>query len=106
MSCYISFPDLFIYGHSSQPFKNSLYNINLQTFEVKEITSNKDYSPKGRSNCWSFFSDSRLYVAGGFDKLKKEIDSLLWTLNIENGYWFALDLVHEKGTLSSECLSC
>jgi hypothetical protein len=32
MSCYISYPDLFLYGHEEKSFSNRLFTINLQTF--------------------------------------------------------------------------
>ena len=58
------------------------YSLNLTTFDIKEIKSGKDYSPKARTNSWSYFSDQRLYVTGGIDQKGKEVDNLMWTFSI------------------------
>ncbi len=83
-----------------------MFIMNLQTFQIKEITNSKDYQPCGRINFWSYFSDCRFYVIGGNDKKGKIVDRLLWTYNMENGYWFALDTnISEELILDSRC-SC
>jgi len=59
-----------------------MYNLNLLTFEIKPISTAKDYSPTKRTHFWSHFSDSRLYVMGGEGKNSTIVDKLMWTYNI------------------------
>lgn len=57
-----------MYGHNPHTFTNHIYTLNLMTFELKEITFEKKYSPGNRTHFWAYCSDHRLYVTGGVDK--------------------------------------
>jgi hypothetical protein len=82
MACYITYPEAILYGYSTKNNSNLMYSLNLQTFEIKPITTAKDYSPPNRTHSWSHFSDSRLYVMGGEGKKNAAADNLMWTYNI------------------------
>ncbi len=96
MSCYVTYPQLLLYGYSPQAKANLMYTANLHTFELKLVTNPKDYSPGVRTHFWSHFSDDRLYVMGGSSKAQS--DKLLWTYNMDNGYWFALEVNEPIGS--------
>ena len=107
MKSCINFPELLIYGHEPKSFDNLMFSVNLTTFEIKAIKAVKEHSPKGRKGAWTCFSDSRLYVSGGMNKEGKQVDSLMWTYNIESGYWFALELAADNGIeLAHNAINC
>lgn len=92
LACTIVYPDLLIYGHAPSTFENRLLAINLTTLQLRDLAPAKGYSPGARTGYWAHFSEGRLYLSGGVDKQGKPQEELLWTFNLENGYWFALEM--------------
>ncbi len=77
------------------------------TFDMRETTQSKDYSPKlfDNGDYFQMFHDDRLFVFGGHgvdnkekdidknkNKSNKNIEELLWSFDLSKGYWFALEM--------------
>jgi hypothetical protein len=56
---------LTIYGLEKGTYTNKLLEVNLMTFDTREINQSKEYSPLPRRNNFRMFHDDRLYVFGG-----------------------------------------
>lgn len=85
-------PNLIFYGKKAGEYKSCVYELNMDTLQMRIVNDGSGYGPSSRKEEMALLADGRIYVFGGKDKKNRPCDKMIYVYDLEKGYWFALEM--------------